>query len=254
MAGEYHFSQADSAAGVIERLMEGDVVLRPMTVPEGLTRFETAKIVAEAGYSTEEEFLELVADPKPIRDLFPEAESLEGFLFPETYRFPRTADGRQVLEAMLRNFRRAYEAAAPDGDPALTPYEAVTLASLIEKESGVSSERPLISAVFHNRLQKGMLLQCDPTIIYGLLLEGRYRGNIYASDLKDPHPYNTYIHKGLPPGPIANPGLESMRAAYAPATSDYIFFVAKPGGGGGHTFSVTLADHNRAVHELRARD
>jgi peptidoglycan lytic transglycosylase G len=252
MAGEYKFSKPDSAWGVLSRLAAGDVYLHPLTIPEGLTRFETSKLVAAAGFADENEFLQLTADAAPVQDLFPEAQSLEGFLFPETYSLPKTANGKQIIAAMLANFRRVFASSASGSETGLTPYQTLTLASLIEKESGIPSERPLISAVFHNRLKRGMLLQCDPTIIYGLLLENRYRGAIHASDLKDPHPYNTYVHAGLPPGPIASPGAQSLRAAMSPAPSDYLFFVANPGGGGDHSFSSSLKDHNLAVARLRS--
>ena len=252
MAGEYRFAGPDTPAGVLGRFAKGDVFLRPLTIPEGLTRFEVSSLVAAAGYASEQEFLQLTADAAPMHDLFPEAASLEGFLFPETYYLAKTATGEQILAAMLANFRQAFAAASEGFKTGLSPYEILTLASLIEKESGVPSERPLISAVFHNRLQRGMLLQCDPTIIYGLILEDRYRGTILLRDLKDPHPYNTYVHGGLPPSPIANPGAESLRAAFAPADSDYIFFVANPGGSGDHSFSATLREHNQAVARLRA--
>ena len=252
MAGEYRFSAPDTPAGILAKFAAGDVYLRPLTIPEGLTRFEVSSLVAAAGYAGEDEFLQLTADPAPMRDLFPEATSLEGFLFPETYSLAKTATGKQILAAMLANFRQAFAAASQGVETDLSPYQTLTLASLIEKESGVPSERPLISAVFHNRLQRGMLLQCDPTIIYGLILEDRYRGTILLNDLKDPHPYNTYVHGGLPPGPIASPGAESLRAALSPADSEYIFFVAKPGGLGDHAFSSTLREHNQAVSRLRA--
>lgn len=252
MAGEYRFDSPDTAAGVLARFAAGDVLLRPLTIPEGLTRFEVSSLVGASGYASEEEFLQLTADPAPMHDLFPEAKSLEGFLFPETYSLAKTATGEQILAAMLANFRHAFAAASEGIETNLAPYETLTLASLIEKESGVPSERPLISAVFHNRLERGMLLQCDPTTIYGMILEDRYRGRILLDDLKDPHPYNTYVHSGLPPGPIANPGEESLRAALRPADSAYIFFVANPGGGGDHTFSVTLSEHNQAVARWRA--
>ena len=252
MAGEYRFSAADSPAGILSRFAAGDVLLYPLTIPEGLTRFDVSTLVAKAGYAGEDEFLELTADPAPVQDLFPEAKSLEGFLFPETYSLARTATAEQLLAAMLTNFRQAFEAASQGVQTDLSLYETVTLASLIEKESGIPNERPLISAVFHNRLQRSMRLQCDPTIIYGLLVEGRYRGAIHASDIEDPHPYNTYVHAGLPPGPIANPGTESLRAALSPADSNYIFFVANPGGAGDHSFSSSLREHNQAVARLRA--
>ncbi|TDI54971.1 MAG: endolytic transglycosylase MltG, partial [Acidobacteria bacterium] len=163
-----------------------------------------------------------------------------------------TTTAEQIIRAMLANFRDAFEAASEGVDTEFAPYQTVILASLIEKETGIATERPLVSAVFHNRLKRGILLQCDPTIIYGLLLEGRYRGNIYESDLRDPHPYNTYLHGGLPPGPIASPGAASLRAALSPAESEYIFFVANPSGDGSHTFSVSLTAHNRAVAKFRA--
>jgi UPF0755 protein len=252
MAGEYLFPAADSPAGILSRFAAGDVFLHQLTIPEGLTSFAGSSLVAEAGSAREDEFLKLTADPTPITDLFPEAESLEGFLFPETYSLVKAATGEQLLAAMLANFRQVFAAASRDAQTDLSPYETLTLASLIEKESGVPSERPLISAVFHNRLRRGMRLQCDPTIIYGLLVEDRYRGAIHVSDIKDPHPYNTYVHTGLPPGPIANPGAESLRAALSPADSDYIFFVANPGGAGDHSFASTLPEHNQAVARLRA--
>lgn len=252
LAGEYRFAAPDTAAGVLDRFAQGDVFLRQLTIPEGLTRFEVSSLVAAAGYSTEQEFLQLTADATPMHDLFPGATSLEGFLFPETYSLAKTATGEQILAAMLANFRQAFAGASEGRETDLNPYQSLILASLIEKESGVPSERPLISAVFHNRLRRGMLLQCDPTTIYGMILEGRYKGQILLADLKDPHPYNTYVHGGLPPGPIASPGAESLRAAFAPADSEYIFFVANPGGVGDHFFSATLNEHNQAVARLRA--
>ncbi len=250
MAGEYRFTEPAAPWDVYSRIARGDVFLRQLTIPEGLTRFEVAKLVGEAGYATEKEFLALTADPAPVRDDFPEATSLEGFLYPETYSLPKTADGKQVLAAMLANFRGAFAQARADSK--LSPFEALTLASLVEKETGVPDERPLVSAVFHNRLERRMLLQCDPTIIYGLLLDGRYRGRIYSDDIADPHRYNTYVHAGLPPGPIANPGLGSLRAAFRPADSDYLFFVAESEGQPQHVFSNSLASHNRAVAKYRA--
>ena len=250
-AGEYQFRQPVSVWEAYDKLVRGEVVLHSITVPEGLTRFEVAQVVAKAGFGTEEEFLALTANPEPMQDLFPDAQSLEGCLFPETYNFPRSAGPEAVLEAMLRAFRAAFEDAAKGTESKLEPYEALTLASLIEKETGVVEERRLVASVYYNRMRLGMLLQCDPTIIYGLLLEDRYRGRIYESDIKDPHPYNTYVHAGLPPGPIANPGLPSIRAAFHPATSDYLYFVAEAAGKPSHVFSKNLTAHNRAVAEYR---
>ena len=251
MAGEYEFEEARSPWQVFEQIARGRVYLRPLTVPEGLTRFEVAELVADAGYGSREELLEITADPTLVKDLLPDAETLEGCLFPETYRFPKTATGAQVVGAMVSHFRRAFEQTLRDRHSPLEPYQLLTLASLIEKETGVDRERPLVSSVFHNRLERGMRLQCDPTIIYGLLLEDRYRGSIFASDLQDPHPYNTYLIEGLPPGPIANPGLASLEAAARPTESDYLFFVAESGDSAGHVFSSSLAAHNQAVNAYR---
>ena len=250
-AGEYQFRQPVSVSDAYDKLVKGEVVLHAVTVPEGLTRYEIAKVVAEAGFAAEDEFLALTADPTPIQDLFPRAKSLEGCLFPETYNFPRSTGPDEVLQAMLRAFRGAFEQAARGSESALEPYEALTMASLIEKETGVVEERRLVSSVYYNRIRLGMLLQCDPTIIYGLLVEDRYRGKIYESDIRDPHPYNTYVHPGLPPGPIANPGLASLRAAFHPAKSDYLYFVAEAAGKPSHVFSKSLTAHNRAVSEYR---
>lgn len=250
-AGEYQFQQPVSVWEAYDKLVRGEVMLHAVTVPEGLTRFDVAKVVADAGFGAEEQFLALTADPQPVRDLFAGAESLEGCLFPETYHFPRSAGPDEVLDAMLRAFREAFGEAANGSESKLTPYQVLTLASLIEKETGVVEERRLVSSVYYNRMRLGMLLQCDPTIIYGLVLEDRYRGRIYESDIRDPHPYNTYVHAGLPPGPIANPGLASIRAAFHPADSDYLYFVAEAAGKPSHVFSKNLTAHNRAVAQYR---
>jgi UPF0755 protein len=250
-AGEYQFVQPATVWEAYDKLVAGEVLLYPVTVPEGLTRFEIAELVALARFGTKEEFLALTADPAPIRDLFPEAKSLEGCLFPETYNFPRGTEPKAVVDAMLRAFRAAFENARKGATVSLSPYQALTLASLVEKETGVDTERVLVSSVYHNRLRLGMLLQCDPTIIYGLLLEGRYRGRIYESDILAPHSYNTYVHPGLPPGPIASPGILSIEAAYRPAQTDYLYFVAEAEGKPSHIFSKNLRAHNQAVAQYR---
>jgi UPF0755 protein len=250
-AGEYQFRDPLSVSQAYDKLVRGEVLLHSVTVPEGLTRFEVAEVVAEAGFGAKERLLELTADPALIHDLFPDAKSLEGCLFPETYNFPRSTAPEKVVEAMVRAFRGAFERAAKGSKTELEPYEALTLASLIEKETGVDQERPLVSSVYHNRMRLGMLLQCDPTIIYGLILEERYRGRIYETDIRDPHLYNTYVHAGLPPGPIANPGFESLQAAYHPAKSDYLYFVVEAAGKPTHVFSENLTSHNRAVSQYR---
>lgn len=250
-AGEYEFSEPSSVWDVFSDISNGRVKLYALTIPEGLTRFETAAVVGDSQFATEEEFLELTADPAPIQDLFPEAESLEGVLYPETYHLPRTADGERLLEVMLEAFRENFTRARLGAVTELEPYEALALASMVEKETAVATERPLVSSVYHNRLERDMRMQCDPTIIYGLLLEGRYRGAIYESDIRDPHAYNTYVHQGLPPGPIASPGWTSMRAAFHPAETDYLFFVAESTQSAKHVFTETLSAHNRAVAAYR---
>lgn len=251
MAGEYMFERPVSAAEAFAILAEGKVLLYPLAIPEGLNRFQTADLIAAAGLAEQEEALALTADPGPVQDLLPRAKSLEGVLFPETYSLAKGATAEDLLEVMVAGFGEALDEARAQRTVEIEDWEAVIIASMIEKEAAEQTERGLVSSVFHNRIRRGMLMQCDPTIIYGLLLENRYRGKIYLSDLKDPHPYNTYIHKGLPPGPIASPGLESLKAAFAPSESEFLFFVAAPGVRQGHVFSAELRDHNRAVRELR---
>ena len=252
MAGEYLFEGPMSAGDVFETLAEGRVRLYPITIPEGLNRFQIAKIVAAKGLGTEDHFLALTALPGPVKDLLPEATSLEGALFPETYHLSKASTPADLVRSMLESFRTNLEEARHHRSSDISDWDAVILASMIENETGTASERALVSSVFHNRIERDMLMQCDPTIAYGLMLEGRYRGMVYRSDLADPNPYNTYIYTGLPPGPITNPGAASLRAAFAPAKSDYLFFVARPCHLGGHSFSARLQDHNRAVAVLRA--
>ncbi len=252
MAGEYIFEHPMSADEVFEKLASGRVRLYPVTIPEGLNRFEIAKLVAAKGFGTEQEVLALTALPGPVKDLLPAAETLEGALFPETYHLSKASTVQDLVKAMLRNFRRELEKARAGRTVDIGDWDALVLASMIEDETGRPEERPLVASVFHNRIRRGMLMQCDPTIAYGLILEGRYRGMVYRSDLSDPTPYNTYLNKGLPPGPITNPGAAALRAAFAPAESDFIFFVARPGFANGHAFSVNLQAHNRAVRSLRA--
>ena len=251
MAGEYAFERPMSAADAFDYLALGRVILYPLTIPEGLNRFEIAEIVAAEGWSTEEEFLALTADSSLAKDIAPNATTLEGLLFPETYSLAKTSTVHDLVDAMLAQFRKALAEAHSQRTAKISDWDALVLASMIEKETERADERGLVSSVFHNRIRRGMLLQCDPTIIYGLVLDGRYRGKIYRSDLSDPHAYNTYVHNGLPPGPITNPGAMALRSAFAPEESDYLFFCAKPGLLQGHTFSTRLHDHNRAVQELR---
>lgn len=251
MAGEYVFERPVTAARAFKMLASGRVRLYRFTVPEGYNRFEVAELVAAANLASRQAFLQLTADPAPVKRVLPEAETLEGCLFPDTYSLAKSSTAEDLVAAMVARFFNAMRAARRDRTSPLEAWDALILASMIEKETGREGERGLVSAVFHNRMRRGMLLQCDPTVIYGLVAENRYRGRILRSDLQDDHPYNTYIHQGLPPGPIANPGQESLQAAFAPAESDYLYFVAKPGSESGHAFSKSLRDHNRAVRTLR---
>jgi UPF0755 protein len=182
-----------------------------------------------------------------IRDLDPAAPSLEGYLFPNTYKLSRHTTAEALCRMMTEKFREVWRRL--DGSD--NPHATVTLASMVEREAKLPEERPLIAAVFANRLRIGMKLDCDPTTVYAALLDGRYRGTIYRSDLDSANPYNTYRHAGMPPGPIANPGLDSLRAALYPSGSDALYFVARPDGSGGHTFSSDLASHNAATERYR---
>jgi UPF0755 protein len=250
-AGEYRFEEPISPQRVMERLRAGDVILYGVTVPEGLWLEEVARQIAEQGFATEESLLAAFRDPDPVRDLDPLAEDLEGYLFPDTYHFPRGADAGDVVEAMIARFVSVadedYRARAEG--VGLSLREAVTLASLIERETSVAAERERISRVFHNRLERGMRLQCDPTVIYALHRAGRPVKRLYSKHLEFESPWNTYRVHGLPVGPIANPGEASLLAAVEPAEGPELYFVAAPGGG--HQFSNDLGEHLRAVAEWR---
>ncbi|MCX6592002.1 MAG: endolytic transglycosylase MltG [Acidobacteria bacterium] len=232
-AGEYQFRQPATPLDVVRRLARGDVYLREVVIPEGSNRFDLVRILSAAGFR----------DPEPVLLKAP-----EGYLFPATYRYAKGTTTAQLLTQMETRFKQAWRQAA--GTEQVKP-DVVTLASLVEKEARVAEERPVIASVYANRLAKGIKLDCDPTVIYAALLEGKYRGTIYRSDLDREHPYNTYRLKGLPPGPIANPGVDSLRAALKPAATEYLFFVARPDGSGRHIFSKTIAEHNRAVADYR---
>lgn len=247
-AGEYKFSAPDSPAGVMSRIARGDIYYYEVTIPEGSNIFDIAKILDGLGTITEQEFLKAAREVALIRDLDPKAESLEGYLFPSTYRLTRHTSAAQFAKQMTDQFRREWKAAGGEGNA----HRAAVLASLVEKETGVAAERPLVASVYNNRLRIGMKLDCDPTIIYAAMLDHRYRGVIHQSDLASDSPYNTYRHPGLPPGPIANPGRASLKAALAPAETDYLYFVAKPGGGGSHNFAASYSAHERNVAEYRS--
>jgi UPF0755 protein len=262
-AGEYRFDRALPVTEVYARIARGDVFTLPVTIPEGATRFDIAAKVAGAGFLniTRQNFLAATVSQTPlIADLDPHAKSLEGYLFPDTYRFPRKVTSLQIVAAMVRRFRAVatqlqIEKTALPLQSVGNVHDLVTLASLIERETAIASERPLVASVLTNRLKQNMPLMTDPAVIYGLQVEGKWRGAIYESDLKDPKhdtPYNTYRHSGLPPGPVGNPGIASLRAALRPAATDYLYFVAAGADPQGKSrFAATLDEHNKNVASYR---
>lgn len=246
--GHYQLPESSSPRDLLSIFEEGRVILHKITIPEGLDRWQLATLLGESRWGDEATFSQLISDPTLITHLDPHATSLEGYLFPETYMFPEETTAEEVVTAMVKQFEtRTRSLRTQLTTRGLTLGELVTLASLVEKESSLPEERPRIAGVFQNRLNRGMLLQCDPTIIYSLKLDERYRGRIYRSDIRYKHPYNTYTTKGLPPGPIAGPGLGSMEAALDPEETPFLYFVAKKDGS--HYFSRTLREHNRAVRK-----
>jgi UPF0755 protein len=251
--GEYSLEGEMSLDQIVDKLVRGDVVRRAITFPEGRDIEEMAQIAAAQGIDAAA-FKAAASDVSLIRDLDPEAKDLEGYLFPDTYDLTRRPDAAAVLvKRMVQRFRDAMRAEA--GAVAASGFdlrEVVTLASVVEEETARPDERPRIAAVFRNRLKKGMPLQTDPTVIYAMKRAGRYQGNIRRTDLEIDSPYNTYRHPGLPPGPIASPGLASLQAALRPADSQDLYFVSR--NDGSHYFSRTLTDHARAVdHYQRGR-
>lgn len=249
-AGEYQFTRSDTTWNVFNRIVRGDVFFYELTVPEGSNMFDIAASLKQFDFLTGADFLKAARDPAMIRDLAPHAPTLEGFLFPSTYRLTRRTTAPELCRMMTDLFRKQWRQIQPAAK-SLDALQIVTMASLVEKETAVPQERPLVASVFDNRLRLNMPLDCDPTTIYAAMLEERYRGTIYRSDLASPNAYNTYQHAGLPPGPIANPGIASLKAASAPAASDYLYFVAKADGSGSHQFSKTIDEHNRAVENYR---
>ena len=249
-AGEYRFDHPVPMTEVYERIVRGDVYTRALTIPEGYNIFDIAQAVQDNGFASRDTFLaaerqhvELIAQWIPPGA--PRPASLEGYLFPDTYYFSLQATPLQILTVMVHRFRQVSAQLGMTGNVART----VILASLVEKEVSQPAERPLVAGVFINRLAKGMPLATDPTVIYAALLDHRWRGAIYASDLQSPSPYNTYKHTGLPPGPICNPGIASLRAAIAPAQTDYLYFVSDAAG---HSrFSADLKEHAQQVQAYR---
>lgn len=248
-AGEYRFTEPLTPGQVIEKLARGEVFLRPLTFPEGLTIAEMAGIYERQGFGTAKDFVAAAKDVTTIKDLDPEARDLEGYLYPETYALPRRARATDLVAQMVARFKAVYtpELRKDVASKGLTLRQVVTLASLVEKETAKPDERPLVSAVYHNRLRIGMGMQCDPTVIYALQRDGKYTGNLTREDLRYDSPYNTYRYAGLPPGPIAAPGKPSLEAAVRPATVEFLYFVSK--NDGSHVFAATLDEHNRNVRE-----
>ena len=251
-AGEYRFDRPLSPWEVYRKIASGDVFYYSVTIPEGFNLSEIADVVARTGIITREEFLLAARQGGRVADLAPKLPTLEGLLFPDTYRFNRHTTAEELVGQMLQRFRRVWSEVS-SGHPAPdSVLETVTLASLVEKETPVASERPTVASVFRNRLRLGMPLQCDPTVIYALELAGRYRGQLLKDDLAVQSPYNTYARAGLPPGPIASPGRASLAAALEPAATDYLYFVAD--NHGGHTFSASLEGHSEAVARYRRQN
>jgi UPF0755 protein len=249
-AGEYAFSPLSTPAQVLDRLVQGDVIKHRIALPEGISLRNVVKLLAGIGWITEQDLLRLVRDKNYIRSLGLDAASLEGYLFPDTYYFERTQDASKMLETMVKGFWRHYPEAWRERarEQGLTVHEVMTLASMVEKEARVDAERPLIAAVFLNRLQSHMPLQSDPTAVYDL---ADFTGPVTAAHLQRQSPYNTYLHKGLPPGPICSPGVKSIRAVLYPENVPYLYFVSN--NDGTHHFSTTLAEHNTAVQNYRRR-
>ncbi len=249
-AGEYRFGAAQTPFQVFDTIRRGEIFYEDFTVPEGSNMFDIAALLQNSETVKPEAFLEAAADPAAIRDLDNRAPDLEGYLFPSTYRVTHKTTAKRLCLLMTEEFRKQWHALGGEKQ-ADKIHQIVILASLVEKESAAREERPEIASVFLNRLRLSMPLQCDPTTVYAALLENRYRGVIHKSDLASTSPYNTYAHAGLPPGPIANPGALSLKAALHPAETNFLYFVAKPNGAGSHVFSSSLAEHEKAVLEYR---
>ncbi len=250
-AGEYLFDRPLTPREVFWTIAQGHIYVHTIAVPEGWTMFDIAQALEREGICRRQDFLSAAGDASLIRDLAPDARSLEGFLFPATYEFSRHSTPREMAAVMVERFRAVWQTLAP-GDPGnLSPEKVVAIASLVERETPRREERPVVAGVFYNRLRLGLPLQSDPTVQYALVRAGRSVQALSSADLSFPSPYNTYLRAGLPPGPIANPGEASLRAALEPAQTDYLYFVANDEGG--HFFSRTLAEHNRNVARYRRR-
>lgn len=250
-AGEYRFDREMSAVEVVDKIARGDIYTRRITFPEGLTIADMARLFEQREFGSAADFVAAAENAALIRDIDPDATDLEGYLFPETYAIPRQWGAERLVSIMVDRFKASYrpelrEQAAAQG---LTTRQVVTLASLVEKETARDDERALVAAVYRNRMRIGMGMQADPTVVYALQKAGRYDGNIRRADLAFDSPYNTYRYPGLPPGPIAAPGLASLEAALNPADVEYLYFVSR--NDGSHVFARTLQEHNANVHEYQ---
>jgi UPF0755 protein len=249
-AGEYRLSAAMTPAQILDVLVQGRSVLYRLTIPEGYTIVQIAQEVARQDLGTAEDVQRLATDPQFVQSHGIEAQTLEGYLFPDTYYFPKDVEPRKIIAKMVERFKAQLQPVWEQRAKELnfSVHQIVTLASIIEKETGAPSERPIIASVFHNRLKKKMRLESDPTVIYGI---PNFDGNIKRHHLQTWTPYNTYKIRGLPPGPIANPGRASIEATLYPDQTDFLYFVAKKDGT--HHFSTNIKDHNRAVRKYQLR-
>jgi UPF0755 protein len=251
-AGEYFFNHPISGHDVFWQIADGHIYEQPFTVREGATMFDIARDLEAGKFMGASDFLTAAKNPELIHDLAPNAKTLEGFLYPATYNLPRRPAGDELTAEMVKKFKEEWSRIRSTAQIApasgLTEH-LVTLASLVERETPKAEERPLVAGIFENRLGKNMRLQCDPTVIYALEQDGQYKGTLTGADLKLDSPYNTYEHAGLPPGPIGNPGEESLRAAMTPTKTSFLYFVANTEGG--HFFAATLEEHNRNVTKYR---
>ena len=250
-AGEYRFDEPVSPLAVVDKIASGDVYTQRLTFPEGLTIPEMAKVFESRGFGPAQAFIKAASDGALVQDLDARARDLEGYLFPETYSLPRRADASRVVAMMVDRFRASYDDTLRARAEAqqMTTRQVVTLASLIEKETARAEERPLVAAVYRNRMKQGMGMQADPTVVYALMKAGKYDGNIRRDDLNFDSPYNTYRYPGLPPGPIAAPGRASLEAAVSPADVPYLYFVSR--NDGSHVFATTLKEHNANVYQYQ---
>jgi UPF0755 protein len=252
-AGEYRFDRPSSARDVAGKIARGEVYVHPLTFPEGLTYKQMSALYESKGFGPSADFVNAAKRGALVSAVDPDAKDLEGYLFPDTYKLPRSTTADLLVGRMIAAFMKTLTPELIDKAEArgLTVRQLVTLASIVEKETGNTDERPLVAAVYANRLKIGMGLQCDPTVIYALERAGRYHGNLTREDLQFDSPYNTYRYAGLPPGPIASPGRASLEAAVNPANVSYLYFVSK--NDGSHAFATTLDEHNRNVQQYQVK-